>query len=137
MSEQNLTTGFRSVDQTSDPRFYVRLLDEASKLDSIQACKRQMLNLLDAQIGHRILDVGCGTGEDVMALAHLVGSEGLVTGVDMSETMIAEAKKRSAGSGLPVEWRLGQAERLDFADNTFDSCRAERIFGHVENPRNL
>jgi len=137
MNAQDLTTGFRAVDQTSDPEFYVRLLDEVGGLDSIQACKHKMLSLLDAQKGHRILDVGCGTGEDVMALARLVGSEGRAIGVDKSETMIAEAKRRSAGSGLPVEWRLGDAERLDFADNTFDGCRAERVFVYIEAPHKL
>jgi ubiquinone/menaquinone biosynthesis C-methylase UbiE len=137
MNVQDLTTGFRAIDQTSDPEFFIRLLDEAGRLDSIRGCKHMMLNLLDAQKGHRILDVGCGTGEEVMALARLVGSEGLVTGLDKSETMIAEAEKRSAGSGLPVEWRQGEAVPLDFADDTFDSCRAERIFGHIEDPPKL
>ncbi len=136
MNTQDNTTGFVAVDQTPDPAFFVRLLDEAGSLDSIQDCRDKMLKLLDPQKGHRILDVGCGTGEDVRALAHLVGSEGLVTGVDKSETMITEAKKRSANSGLPVAWVLGDAESLDFADDTFDSCRAERIFGHIEDPRN-
>jgi ubiquinone/menaquinone biosynthesis C-methylase UbiE len=137
MNTQDVAAGFRRVDQTSDPEFYVQLLDEAGRLDSIQSCKREMLALLDAQRGHRILDVGCGTGEDVMALARLVGSEGLVTGVDKSETMIEEAKKRSAGASLPVEWRLGDADYLDFADDTFDSCRAERVFVYIEDPARL
>ncbi|HEY9436006.1 MAG TPA: methyltransferase domain-containing protein [Blastocatellia bacterium] len=135
MNTQDITTGFTAVDQTSDPKFFVRLLDEAGSLDSIQDCKHKMLKLLDPQKGHRILDVGCGAGEDVMALARLVGSEGLVTGLDKSDTMIKEGKKRSANSGLPVAWVLGDAESLDFADDTFDSCRAERIFGHIDDPR--
>ena len=135
MNTQDITTGFTAVDQTSDPKFFVRLLDEAGSLDSIQDCKHKMLKLLDPQKGHRILDVGCGAGEDVMALARLVGGEGLVTGVDKSDTMITECKKRSANSGLPVAWVLGDAESLDFADDTFDSCRAERIFGHIDDPR--
>jgi ubiquinone/menaquinone biosynthesis C-methylase UbiE len=137
MNAQDVTTGFRAVDQTSDPEFFIRILDEAGKLDSIQDCKHKMLTILDPQEGHRILDVGCGVGGDVMALARMVGSDGLVTGMDISETMIAEARKRSAGSGLSVEWRVGDAQRLDFPDDTFDSCRAERIFGHVEDPRQL
>jgi ubiquinone/menaquinone biosynthesis C-methylase UbiE len=136
MNAQDITTGFTAVDQTSDPEFFIRLLDEAGGLDSIQACRHKMLKLLDPQKGHRILDVGCGAGDDVMALARLVGSEGLVTGVDKSGAMITEAKKRSANSGLPVAWVIGNAESLDFADDTFDSCRAERIFGHIEDPRN-
>jgi ubiquinone/menaquinone biosynthesis C-methylase UbiE len=137
MKTKAVTTGFRAVDQTSDPEFFVRLLDEGNRLDSIRACKQMMIELLDVQMGQRILDLGCGTGDDVRALASLVGNEGLVAGVDKSETMIAEAKKRSAGLGLPVEWRVGDANQLDFADEAFDSCRVERLFAHVEDSRKV
>jgi SAM-dependent methyltransferase len=48
--------------------------------------------------------------------------------------MIREARRRATGSGLPVEFRLGEAHRLEFADHTFDGCRAERVFTHLERP---
>jgi ubiquinone/menaquinone biosynthesis C-methylase UbiE len=137
MSMQDFTVGFRNVSETSDPRAYIQLLDELSRLDSIQDCKRQMLVLLNPKKGDSILDVGCETGADVMALASLVGNAGRAIGVDNSDIMIAEAKQRSAGSDLPVEWRLGDAQNLDFADNTFDGCKAERIFVHIEDPHRL
>jgi ubiquinone/menaquinone biosynthesis C-methylase UbiE len=137
MCMQDFAVGFRNVSETSDPGAYVLLLDELSRIDSLQDCKRQMLALLNPKIGDSILDVGCGTGADVMALASLVGNAGRAIGVDNSEIMIAEARQRSAGSGLPVEWRLGDAQCLDFADNTFDGCKAERIFVHIEDPHKL
>jgi SAM-dependent methyltransferase len=49
--------------------------------------------------------------------------------------MIAEARKRAEGFNLPVESSVGDVHHLHFADNTFDGCRAERVFIHVENPR--
>lgn len=84
--------------------------------------------------GAHLLDIGCGPGDDVRALAQMVGSTGRVVGVDNSEAMIAEARKRAEGLNLPVEYSVGDAHHLDFADNTFDGCRAERVFQHVENP---
>jgi ubiquinone/menaquinone biosynthesis C-methylase UbiE len=48
--------------------------------------------------------------------------------------MIVEARKRAEGLNLPVEYQAGDAHHLDFADNTFGGCRAERVFMHVENP---
>jgi SAM-dependent methyltransferase len=48
--------------------------------------------------------------------------------------MIAEATQRSAGSGLPVEFRYGDAHRLDFPDSRFDSARAERVLQHLTDP---
>ncbi|MEV0947679.1 methyltransferase domain-containing protein [Rhodococcus sp. NPDC049939] len=42
--------------------------------------------------GRRILDLGCGTGRDVYALAQLAGSEGRVTGVDMTDEQLDVAR---------------------------------------------
>lgn len=42
--------------------------------------------------------------------------------------MIAEAKKRSAGLGLPVEFRTGIATDLPFDDDGFDATPTERLF---------
>jgi ubiquinone/menaquinone biosynthesis C-methylase UbiE len=64
----------------------------------------------------------------------MVGSFGRVVGIDSSETMVAEARRRSEGLGLPVEYRVADAHELPFADSTFDSCRADRVFQHLGNP---
>jgi SAM-dependent methyltransferase len=97
--------------------------------------KRHTFDRLQVKGGDHLLEVGCGAGDDVLALARLVGRTGRVVGLDSSEAMITEARKRAAGSDLPVEYRVGDALHLDFADNTFDGCRAERVFVHLENPR--
>lgn len=47
-----------------------------------------VLELLAAQPGERILDLGCGSGELTKGLAKAVGSEGVVVGVDASESMV-------------------------------------------------
>ncbi len=123
------------IDQTSDPATCVRYLDTISGTEGGQAYKRQVLAHLNIHEGDHVLDVGCGTGDDTRIIAGLVGNTGRVVGVDNSATMIAEARKRAAGLGLPVEYQVGDAHRLDFADNTFDRCRADRIFQHLEEPR--
>src|SRR6266581_4620497 len=82
--------------------------------------------------GHAVLDVGCGAGDDLRSLAQLVGPTGRVVGVDNSETMLQEARERTRG--LPVECHTGDAHHLDFAADSFDSCRAERVLQHVEEP---
>lgn len=135
MAKEEMATGFRAVDHTTDPDFFVRYLDIASAQESIQAFKRRSFELLDVKPGSQLLDVGCGTGDDVRTLAQLVGRTGRVVGVDHSATMIAEARKRAESLNLPVEYQVGDAQHLAFADNTFDGCRAERVFMHVENPQ--
>jgi trans-aconitate methyltransferase len=63
--------GFTNVDQTNDPDYYIRFLDQASADESFQAYKRHSFALLDLQPGRHVLDVGCGTGEDARAMASL------------------------------------------------------------------
>jgi ubiquinone/menaquinone biosynthesis C-methylase UbiE len=135
MVKHDLMTGWANVDRTADPRAFVYHLDLRNARADYQARKRHTFALLDVQAGHHLLDVGCGTGEDVRALAHLVEHTGRVVGVDRSATLIAEACHRAAGLHLPAEYHVGDAQRLDFADDTFDGCRAERVFVHLANPR--
>ncbi|HEV8718134.1 MAG TPA: methyltransferase domain-containing protein [Candidatus Binatia bacterium] len=135
MAKEEMATGMRDVDRTTDPGFFVHYLDTASAQEPIQAFKRRTFELLEVKPGAQLLDIGCGTGDDGRTLAQMVGSTGRVVGVDHSETMIAEARKRAEGSNLPVEYQVGEAQHMDFANDTFDGCRAERVFMHVENPR--
>ena len=51
--------------------------------------------------GDHVLDIGCGCGATVLALAEGVGSLGRVTGVDISGPMLAVAGRRIAEAGLP------------------------------------
>jgi SAM-dependent methyltransferase len=90
-----------------------------------------MLQFLNLQRGHRLLDVGCGIGDDAREMARLVGESGRVVGLDSSQVMIAEAQKRSESWGLPVEFVVGDAENLDFPTESFDACRSERTLIHV------
>jgi SAM-dependent methyltransferase len=55
-------------------------------------------------------------------------------GIDRSESVIREAQRRAAGSRLPVEFRLGDAHQLAFAENAFDACRADRVLIHLARP---
>jgi SAM-dependent methyltransferase len=75
--------------------------------------------LLDASgtgPGHRVLDVGCGTGVLARAAAERVGEGGRVSGVDPNPGMLAVA----SGVGGGVRLREGRAENLPFADDSFD-----------------
>ena len=137
MSKEAMSTGMRDVDRTTDPGFFVHYLDAASAQEQTQVMKRRSFQLLNVQPGAQLLDVGCGPGDDARALAQLAGSTGRVVGIDTSTTMIAEARQRAGGSDLSVQYVVGDAHHLDFADNSFDGCRAERVFQHVENPRQV
>jgi len=64
-----------------------------------------MLRLLDVHPGHRVLDVGAGSGWTTALLAHLVGPTGLVVGVELVPALAAWGEqnvRRSAGDWASV-----------------------------------
>ena len=71
--------------------------------------------------GARVLDLGCGAGTDTLVAAQMVGPEGRVTGIDMTPEMLVKARAAAGEMGLEnVEFVEGEAERLPFADGSFD-----------------
>ena len=65
----------------------------------------------------KVLDVGCGYGINFPYLIHA----DRITGIDFSPVMIEKAREMTRGSKVPAEVRLGDAEALEFPDNTFDT----------------
>lgn len=68
--------------------------------------------------GCRVLDLGCGSGRDVYALAQLVGPQGEVVGVDMTDEQLAVARAHQAHQAQAfgyanVKFLHGYIERLD------------------------
>ena len=84
--------------------------------------------------GCSTLDIGCGTGEEVWTMAEIVGKAGRAVGVDSSEVMLDEARKRAQSQSLPMEFFKADGYGMPFRDNTFDAVRAERLFEHLEQP---
>ena len=73
------------------------------------------------QPGERVLDLGSGAGTDSLVAARMVGSEGSVTGIDMTPEMLDKARRSAAEMGVKnVEFIESEAETLPFADASFD-----------------
>lgn len=120
---------FTNVD-AGDGRAFIDYLDyaaEAAGADKSRAFAAQHLSP-----GMHVLDVGCGTGDDVRAIAEIVGADGGVVGIDSSRAMIDEAKARGVPSN--VRFVCGSADTLPFSAAVFDAVRAERVFQHLNRP---
>jgi ubiquinone/menaquinone biosynthesis C-methylase UbiE len=136
MKENPADSGFANVDQSHDPQFFVDCLEEQYAKNSIlRLNKKRTLELADIQPGQIVLDAGCGMGKDTIQMAALVGSLGHVFGVDFSQEMIASATTNTAALTLPLTFRQGNIYQLDFEDNFFDRCRADKTFQHLSNPK--
>lgn len=79
----------------------------------------------------RLLDLGCGDGTYSITASQ---KGALVTGLDISEAMLAAAAQRAAAVGASVEWRRASAESLPFDSGTFDVVLAVTILCFLREP---
>lgn len=91
-----------------------------------------VFNLFPFEKGMKVLDVGCGTGNQSIKLAKM----GVyVTGIDVSEKMLQVARQNARNEGsLPIEFLLMDAENLEFEDNTFDGAISVTAFEFLPDP---
>jgi SAM-dependent methyltransferase len=128
-----LRSAFSDVDASGASDLLIDYLDTARRSPFIVGAKSWSFEILTLQPGMRALDVGCGTGEDVIAMADLAQPKGSAVGVDLSANMIVEAKRRH-GHRQDVSFQTADAARLPFKSATFDACRCERTLQHIDEP---
>jgi len=122
---------FDAVDHTTDPGDFVRYLDTTRATDFFQEIKQRTFALMDLHPGESVVDLGCGTGEDVWAMAAMVSPGGSAVGVDVSSTMIARARERQGEIASRVEFIQADVRKLPFEDGRFNAVRAERLLQHT------
>ena len=82
-----------------------------------------MLDLADIRLGHHVLDVAAGTGEQTLMAARRVGPNGLVLATDIADRMLAYLNEAARNEGLTnVQQRLMDARRLDLEPESFDAA---------------
>jgi ubiquinone/menaquinone biosynthesis C-methylase UbiE len=135
MSQTDLS-GFSDVDHTDDPRQFLKLLDTINDWPFFRdQQKPRSLDLLQLRPGHQVLDVGCGVGDVTRLVGKQVGARGRVVGIDLSKLLIDEARRRTEGLSLPIEYATGDARALDFAAESFDASRVDRTLMFLDEPR--
>lgn len=90
---------------------------------------RPAFEFLGDAAGKRILDYGCGHG---MAAVVLARRGAIVTGIDLSPGYIAEARRRATANEVVVDFQTADAERLPFADCSFDAVWGCAVLHHLD-----
>ena len=80
-----------------------------------QPVTRKLLELAAVAPGHRVLDIGTGTGEPALSAAAVVGPEGRVVAVDQAGAMLAVARRKAAGLDN-IEFIESDVEPLDLRE---------------------
>jgi ubiquinone/menaquinone biosynthesis C-methylase UbiE len=112
----------------------IHYLDVVTGTAAATEYKRKSYEAIAPRPGSRILDVGCGTGDDVRALGRMVAPSGSVVGVDKNPQMIAEAWRRLGTDKQSLSFMVSDAHQLQFADDSFDAVRCDRALQHMDDP---
>ncbi|HET9109826.1 MAG TPA: methyltransferase domain-containing protein [Ktedonobacterales bacterium] len=104
-----------------------------------QAYKELSYSLLEIQPGQRILDVGCGAGVDLPALAQIAGPTSTVVGLEINSALVGEARQLAAvhADGTTANMLVfhGDAQQMTIPDAEFDRARTDRALQHFPHPK--
>lgn len=103
--------------------------DEGRRADEDRRLAR-VVELAEVRPGHRVLDVGTGTGVLVPHLLRAVGPGGTITGVDISPRMLRKAEEKRFPSQVVLQ--VADVHHLPFSDATFDRVICNAAFPHFE-----
>lgn len=98
------------------------LMNDLMSLGVHRVWKRFAIELSGVRPGQQVLDVASGTGDLAAAFAKRVGEQGLVVATDINNAMLARGRDALLDRGITgnVAYALANAERLPFADHSFD-----------------
>jgi SAM-dependent methyltransferase len=124
----------------TDERYRARNMTEADRQTFFESGRMHVEHVLATCQAHlrrefkpvRVLDFGCGVGRLVVPFAHLVEQ---VVGIDVSEGMLAEARRNCDQSGLRNVTLLPSDDELSALEGSFDLIHASIVFQHIDVPR--
>jgi len=97
------------------------VMNDAMSLGIHRVWKDAMMDWLAPRPGQRLLDVAGGTGDIAFRFLKRAG-HGHATVLDLTEAMLVEGRKRAEAEAMAasLDWVVGDAMALPFADNSFD-----------------
>jgi arsenite methyltransferase len=108
-----------------------RSLEAVYLTPDVVAQRAATLAALKLAPGERVLDVGCGPGLLVAEMAEAVGETGHVTGLDVSEPMLAVARRRCEPLAGRVTLARGDAQALPVSDASLDVAVSTQVIEYV------
>jgi ubiquinone/menaquinone biosynthesis C-methylase UbiE len=134
MLDEYLSTGFTDVDGAKNRDAYFACLALLDSLEYFRDYKLKSYELLQFKHGMKVLEAGCGIGDDAFRIAECIMPGGKVIGLDSSAAMIEKARSRELTAQLPVQFQIGDVKSLPFPDNSFARCRIDRVLQHIPKP---
>jgi ubiquinone/menaquinone biosynthesis C-methylase UbiE len=106
------------------------LYDPLQKLLGFEAIHRQLVDQAGIRPDHRVLEIGCGTG-NLALLAKRLHPDAEVVGLDPDPKALARARRKAGRKALSVRLDLGFAQELPYPDASFDRVLSAFMFHHL------
>lgn len=107
------------------------LYDVVHHVFGVRRIHQEMITLAGLRDGHRVLDVGCGTGNLLRSTGQRHPNVGLV-GLDPDPKALARAGRKARRAGLAVQLDRGFAQELPYPDASFDRVFSSLMLHHLD-----
>ncbi|MFE6863752.1 methyltransferase domain-containing protein [Nocardia sp. NPDC057668] len=108
--------------------------DLQAALPGIRRLRNWAHDALATRAGESAVDIGSGTGSEVIRFAEAVGATGTAVGVEPDPRLLTAAERRAAQTGSTAAFVSGDAYGLPFGSDSFDVALCERVFQHLTSP---
>jgi ubiquinone/menaquinone biosynthesis C-methylase UbiE len=107
------------------------LYDPIAKLLGGDAAKQGLLDQASILPGHRVLDIGCGTGTLVIHIKQLYPDADIL-GLDPDAKALARARRKAARASVSIQFNQGFADALPYPDTSIDCVLSSFMFHHLQ-----
>ncbi|HEY8549434.1 MAG TPA: class I SAM-dependent methyltransferase [Vicinamibacterales bacterium] len=104
--------------------------DSFTRLIGAEEARQTLIDHAALQPGHRVLDVGCGTGSLLMQIAS-AHPQVQLTGLDPDPKALARAQRKADKAGIAVQLDRGYSDALPYPDRSFDRVLSSFMFHHL------
>lgn len=131
MNDSALTTKtHRSFLPAAGWDWLLPLYDPFVKLLGGEAARKQLLEQAQLQPGHKVLDVGCGTGTLAILTKQLHPGVAM-SGLDPDPRALARARNKAARAGVSIPFDEGFGDQLPYPAGVFDRVFSSLMYHHV------
>ncbi len=109
---------------------WLRFYDPLTRLLGAPSALRTLIEQVGLQSGHRVLEIGCGTGNLALMLMQR-RADVEVCGLDPDPSALERARRKADRAAIDIEWVLGFADTIPYLDASFDRVVSSFMLHHL------